>query len=621
MDKISSETRNKTGHIQLRLLYVARGPHGLHLFSGEAFEENQHLTGYDGQFVEDSSKIVDHTRVVSLSYSHRWAIDGGGVEEVVLVLKGSLGCMSNHAVDRASNARYVYKRWMSPISGCVESCWLVARENGEKHTEVLGHYTWGSADRHGIGPRNHVAGVNHIADKDLEEVLELVRACMDRVRICSGYDLLKIHGSGAFGAAVQVSSGGQVFTIKFGKEQYDKDDRASVLVEAAMLSKAQMSKGGIFALQLHTGSGWPSGAALVAGLGQRIAAVSMQSANMDAHSIFADLGERFRVKAGDEGLLPDTKLILKAVSKTVKWMHMENMAHCDITPRNIFLMKLSCHPDDKRVAYFDYKGAIWQVVLGDWGHSRWDGENGGNRAVHRYSSAGKVHGHIPNLCGICTSTKFSEGVVPVGKRDLQRLYGLRTSKPSHFKVPGKGTILIRPPNQDDVEKFSSGEDQRKFDKASDVWAVGVLGARICAAPLVLSASQLCKAHKVTDKEYEKWPENLRDFSRRGSSAQVSKLAGSNRAGKAVDRIRQSTAECRDSWLAEMALQRYSDDAWPHLRRHMQGDDADEWLEFLRLLQGLLAYAVSDRLTAAEALDHQCFLNIGRCSESSAESDD
>ena len=37
VDKISSETRNKTGHIQLRLLYVARGPYGLHLFSGEKF--------------------------------------------------------------------------------------------------------------------------------------------------------------------------------------------------------------------------------------------------------------------------------------------------------------------------------------------------------------------------------------------------------------------------------------------------------------------------------------------------------------------------------------------------------------------------------------------------------
>ena len=68
-------------------------------------------------------------------------LDGGGVEEVELVLKGSLGCMSNHAVDDASNARFVYKGWISPISQCVESCWLVSRKKGGKHTEVASYYT------------------------------------------------------------------------------------------------------------------------------------------------------------------------------------------------------------------------------------------------------------------------------------------------------------------------------------------------------------------------------------------------------------------------------------------------------------------------------------------------
>ena len=241
-------------------------------------------------------------------------------------------------------------------------------------------------------------------------------------------------------------------------------------------------------------------------------------------------------------------------------MHNENMAHCDITPHNIFLKKLSCRPDDERVAYFDYQSQVWQVVLGDWGHSRWDGENGGKRAVHRYSCDGKVHGHIPNLDGICISTKFSEGVVPVGKQQLHVLYGLRTAKPYHFIFPGNGTILIRPPNQEDAMKFCSGEEQRRFDKASDVWAVDVLG--ICAAPLVLSASHLCKEPAFRDQEYVKWPENLRCFSRIGSSAKVCKLAGSSRAGRAVDHLKKS--DCCDLWLAEMAFKRYSDDAWPHL---------------------------------------------------------
>ena len=171
-------------------------------------------------------------------------------------------------------------------------------------------------------------------------------------------------------------------------------------------------------------------------------------------------------------------------------------------------------------------------------------------------------------------------------------------------------------------KFCSGEDQRRFNKASDVWAVGVLGARICAAPLVLSASHLCKESAVRDQEYVKWPENLRCFSRIGSSAKVCKLAGSARAARAVDHIRRSKSDCCDSWLAEMASNFYSDDAWPHLRRHMHGDDADEWREFLLLLQGgqgLLAYPISDRLSAAEALGHQCFLNLGHVSL--AESDD
>ena len=93
---------------------------------------------------------------------------------MALVLKGSLGCMSNHAVDDASNARFVYKSWVSPVSNTVESCYLMSKKQGEKHGEVLSHYTSGSADRHSIAPRGHVAGVNHIADKDLEEVPALV---------------------------------------------------------------------------------------------------------------------------------------------------------------------------------------------------------------------------------------------------------------------------------------------------------------------------------------------------------------------------------------------------------------------------------------------------------------
>ena len=34
----------KVGHVQLPLLYVAKGPHGLHLYGGEEFSEGQFLT-------------------------------------------------------------------------------------------------------------------------------------------------------------------------------------------------------------------------------------------------------------------------------------------------------------------------------------------------------------------------------------------------------------------------------------------------------------------------------------------------------------------------------------------------------------------------------------------------
>jgi hypothetical protein len=88
----------------------------------------------------------------------------------------------------------------------------------------------------------------------------------------------------------------------------------------------------------------------------------------------------------------------------------------------------------------------------------------------------------------------------------------------------------------------------------------------------------------------------------------------------MEEIRLSSSDCRGFWLAEMALQRYRDDAWPPLRRQLHGDDADEWQEFLGLLQGLLAYPVSDRISAAEALQRPCLSNVGRCPDSQSESD-
>ena len=613
MVKKNRETGNEAGFVQVCLLYVAKGPHGLHLYSAEEFSLGNFLTNYDGKFVNDSSKVTNPIRVISLSYSLQWAVDGGGVDEVELVLKGSLGCMSNHSVDESSVAKYAYKGWYSPVSGHFESCWLVARKDGKKHVEITTYYTPGAADRHGIPPRGLVPGGNEIADEDMAAVPAVVRECMRKVQICCGYHLVRVQGSGAFGTAVMVRSGEEKFTIKFGTSRYDSGGARSVLVEASTMDIAERSKNGIFSLRLQR-TGWPSGAALVTALGLRVAAVSMECADMDAHCIVDKLGERFREAAVDEKLLPDTKGLSKAVLITVMWMHGENLAHCDITPRNIFLKRLSQRPEDKRVAYFTLGDEFLQVILADWGHSRWDGEFGGRRAVHRFSPSGKEHGHIPNLEGICNSERFSEGVVPVGKQQLQVLFGTRTGKASDFRIPGRGTILIRPPNQEDVEKFSSGEDQRKFDKAADVWAVGVLGARICAAPLVLSAPALALLKR--SNEYEIWPEHLRSCSRRASAAMASRRQGSKRAGNAMEKVGQASPDCCGLWLAEMVSQHYSGDTWPHLRRHMQGDEADEWLDFLNLLQGLLAYPISDRLSAADAVEHSCLSNIGM-----SESDD
>ena len=107
---------HKVGHVQLPLLYVGKGPHGLHLYGGEDFSEGQFLTSYDGKFVADS------------------------VEEVELVLKGSLGCMSNHAVEGSNVATFVFQDWISPISEHTESCWLGARKPGQKHLEITTNY-------------------------------------------------------------------------------------------------------------------------------------------------------------------------------------------------------------------------------------------------------------------------------------------------------------------------------------------------------------------------------------------------------------------------------------------------------------------------------------------------
>lgn len=84
----------------------------------------------------------------------------------------------------------------------------------------------------------------------------------------------------------------------------------------------------------------------------------------------------------------------------------------------------------------------------------------------------------------------------------------------------------------------------------------------------------------------------------------------------MEKVGQASPDCCGLWLAEMVSQHYSGDTWPHLRRHMQGDEADEWLDFLDLLQGLLAYPISDRLSAADAVEHSCLSNIGM-----SESDD
>jgi len=595
-DRISSETgRARASQTCFPLLYVSKavGDRGSGLFSGQSFAMGSYMSMYDGVLLS-REQVQDKTHVISLSYSLDQSVDSGRTPDHVLVEECSLGAKCNHAF-QGSNVRFSPKEWKSPISKHSMTMFIIAKSAGERHTELTAYYRGNSAERDHNIPRRFVPeGRDLLCGAYPSYISGKVEACMQLLRKTEGWDLHAIRGAGSDGVAIEFGGHCQKFVVKMGCVHYTTHSRLSVLADAFFMTWAEDKRRemnvGYFSLSWSSESGWgPCGAALinVPGTTELLAAVAMQRADITAAAVWKELRHRFQ-KIGtseDVELLRDLRNVMKGTIQVVKWAHDCGMVHGDLKPDNIFLLKLESIPETPDVAYCVVSKAVYQIILGDWGHARFLGPNG---VAHTFSESGRRH----------SSTKFPDQLhdkVTVVKRgDLKEVFGARNrTNPLDFRHPGHGTVSIRAPN---FNNNFQGIDQHQFDRAGDVWALGVMPVRVLA-PLD-TASDFDEKRKKD----QAWAQELQNFSQREQKR--SKACGSERAGQCLKSV-QEPAD-RGSWIATMVRNRYASSSWPILEKCMRGQEGPEWMLLLGLLHGLLSHSSSSRFTASQALQHDFF---------------
>ena len=607
--RLSPVTGNIIAYDELPLLFVANGPHGKHLYTGQDYWKGMTLTLYDGKFIPAGEEVDDPSWMRSVAYN-LGAVDGRGFSEFMQLEHNSLGHIANHT-DEGSVSKYKNRFCKARISGILESIFLVAREHGHAFTEVTAFYTPGAARRHGI-PKNPVSpGEDHIGDS----LLDFAKAPVQSLRLRLGWDLMRLCGKGSYGHVIHVRKGERNFAVKIGNEAFHSSKRLGVLIEAAVMdiARQQTAPIGIFALQPEFGCGWDlSGCALIRAAGaQRLAAVAMELADCSARDIWKDMGKRFRAldSVQDERLLHNIRSVVSGTVLVVCWMHESNLVHGDLKPDNMLLKKLQGMPEDSRIAHCTVDGTTYQIVLCDWGHARWSGA--GDAAVHVYSREVKdINSSEINLIAA-----GKREIVQVSLMHLRDAFGLTARRALSLQHPGEGTAWVRAPESD--RQFSFGCDgtaQRRFDQAGDIWALGAICARACAAP------EWAYADKRKEDPSEKWRETLYKASSaaemslqriEATEKQLQKIkAGPGTGPPSQDRSKRiardhisTLKKPNELWIQTMVQQHYSGDVWPCLYRCTSGKDGAEWRSLLDLTQRFLAYSSTSRLTAKEAMEH------------------
>ena len=433
---------------------------------------------------------------------------------------------------------------------------------------------------------------------------------------------------------MEVSEKGEPFAVKLGTRPYsDQSTRRDVLVEAALLNfgekrqreaRESQSAIGPFAPSLRLLNGCP--AVLINVEGKRFAAMAMDLADSSAHTIFHGLGKRFRAEnhdyaqqdhaQEDQCLLNDLRSLAQGCLRVVLYMHRAGLAHCDLKPDNMLMKRMDAvPPPDSLLAWCIVQGQVYQIWVCDFGHARWSGS--GENAAHVFRADGKRHSNNDIDDAVAKEANSVEGV---GLRQLQVLFGLGLRNSQEFRHPGFATEWIRCPDFDRTFEKGQGNEQRMWDQASDIWALGAMFARTVAAP------RFPAKEKERDQAMKQWQDHLFRYSKRAhDSAQSASdsawkrqkvsgnasLYGSDRAAKVfIAAAASAQSPCRSPhqaqlWLEAMVQEQYAFGPWVALSGRIKGERGESWRSLLDVVQTLLSHSSEDRLHFAErALDAQ-----------------
>ena len=343
---------------------------------------------------------------------------------------------------------------------------------------------------------------------------------------------------------------------------------------------------GRFAIPLFSVD-WSIAAALVSpGSGKHYVALRMEQADMSLQNVFSDLSQEFG-KVDKVPPIHELQCILRAIIKVISWCHDVGIAHRNIKPSNFLLKQLSKDDDsqfDPLVACIKWKGAIWQLFLCDWGYSTW-----GN-GEHNFSESGD-HKYI-----IFSKENLLKNIYPLMKRQILMSFGeyKRTEKNHLYFEDCWGTAGFKAPYVS--SNGLDGVGRMCLDKANDIWACGVIAYQISIASGPIACCPMDQ--QAIQAAHQLWQDNLHEASKLNltrptcvfnSKQQQSHSALSGAEPSRFDHFFQHQNPASDL-MSKRLLQ-----------------NSSFWTKLFSLLEELLAYNHTQRISAAEALKHQFFL--------------